>query len=67
MLVLLFDLLINLFVSKWFMNELELTLINKEFVTCSAVEVTMLCSLNCRNATCWLVNINEHLDRNGEM
>lgn len=37
MLVLLFDLLVNLFINKWFMNELELVLVNKESVACSAI------------------------------
>lgn len=31
MLVLLFDLLVNLFINKWFVKELELTLVIKEF------------------------------------
>lgn len=60
MLVLLFDLFVNLF-NKRLTDELKLSIVNDEFVACSAMGSYCIVYLICRSTIYQLININEQL------
>lgn len=58
--VLLFDLFVNLF-NKRLTDELKLSIVNDEFVACSAMGSYCIVYLICRSTIYQLININEQL------